>query len=190
MLFRSQQNVYLEVVLGHLNSGVLTFDDQQQLHTSNASAKQIFNIDLPLYHGKTIQEISASHPHFQQIADALQVHLQKKDQEWSDEITLFDDGGHQVLMCRGTTLPHTVTLQGGQIVVFDDITNLLQAQRNAAWGEVARRLAHEIKNPLTPIQLSAERMRRKYLGTMDAKDAELLDRSTHTIVQQIGRAHV
>jgi nitrogen fixation/metabolism regulation signal transduction histidine kinase len=68
--------------------------------------------------------------------------------------------------------------------VFDDITTLLQAQRDAAWGEVARRLAHEIKNPLTPIQLSAERLRRKYLKP-DAGEAELLDRATHTIIQQV-----
>jgi nitrogen fixation/metabolism regulation signal transduction histidine kinase len=71
------------------------------------------------------------------------------------------------------------------VIVFDDVTALVQAQRDAAWGEVARRLAHEIKNPLTPIQLSAERMRRKYLGTMDSKEADLLDRSTHTIIEQV-----
>ena len=71
------------------------------------------------------------------------------------------------------------------MIVFDDITALLQAQRDAAWGEVARRLAHEIKNPLTPIQLSAERMRRKYLDTMSEEDAQILDRATHTIVQQV-----
>ena len=73
----------------------------------------------------------------------------------------------------------------GYVVVFDDITALLQAQRDAAWGEVARRLAHEIKNPLTPIQLSAERMRRKYLHTLPAEEAQVLDRATHTIVQQV-----
>ncbi len=180
-----QQTAYLEVVLAHLNSGVLTFDDQQQLHTSNATAEQIFDFDLQQYRGRTIQEIAGLHPQIQQVADALNLHLHNNEQEWRDEITLFGSGGRQVLMCRGTTLPHTVTLQGGQVVVFDDITNLLQAQRNAAWGEVARRLAHEIKNPLTPIQLSAERLRRKYLHTLPAEDAELLDRSTHTIVQQV-----
>jgi nitrogen fixation/metabolism regulation signal transduction histidine kinase len=73
----------------------------------------------------------------------------------------------------------------GYVVVFDDVTAMIQAQRDAAWGEVARRLAHEIKNPLTPIQLSAERLRHKYLGTMAPEDAEVLDRSTHTIVQQV-----
>ncbi len=180
-----QQNAYLEVVLAHLNSGVLTFDEQQQLHTSNATAEHIFGLDLQQYNGKTIEEIARLNPRIQQVADTLSGHLQVGDQEWRDEITLFGNGGRQVLMVRGTTLPHTVTLQGGHVVVFDDITNLLQAQRNAAWGEVARRLAHEIKNPLTPIQLSAERLRRKYLDKMDAEDAELLDRSTHTIVQQV-----
>ena len=69
--------------------------------------------------------------------------------------------------------------------MFDDITTLLQAQRDAAWGEVARRLAHEIKNPLTPIQLSAERMRRKFLGSMNEQDAQMLERATHTIVAQV-----
>jgi nitrogen fixation/metabolism regulation signal transduction histidine kinase len=78
-----------------------------------------------------------------------------------------------------------VSRSGGHVIVFDDITALIQAQRDAAWGEVARRLAHEIKNPLTPIQLSAERLRHKYLATMPAEDAEVLDRSTHTIVQQV-----
>ena len=73
----------------------------------------------------------------------------------------------------------------GFVIVFDDITALLQAQRDAAWGEVARRLAHEIKNPLTPIQLSAERLRRRLLAGMNARDAEILERGTRTIVQQV-----
>jgi len=84
-----------------------------------------------------------------------------------------------------TTLPGDEDHAAGIVVVFDDITALLQAQRDAAWGEVARRLAHEIKNPLTPIQLSAERLRRKYLKTLSEDDAQVLDRATHTIVQQV-----
>jgi nitrogen fixation/metabolism regulation signal transduction histidine kinase len=90
-----------------------------------------------------------------------------------------------VLTCACTTLPGDEDHAAGYVVVFDDITALLQAQRDAAWGEVARRLAHEIKNPLTPIQLSAERMRRKYLHTLSDEDAQVLDRATHTIVQQV-----
>jgi nitrogen fixation/metabolism regulation signal transduction histidine kinase len=75
--------------------------------------------------------------------------------------------------------------ESGHVLVFDDITHLLHAQRDAAWGEVARRLAHEIKNPLTPIQLAAERLRRRLQGRLSPEEAELLERSTHTIVQQV-----
>jgi nitrogen fixation/metabolism regulation signal transduction histidine kinase len=88
-------------------------------------------------------------------------------------------------MCACTTLTGDDPISGSSVIVFDDITTLLQAQRDAAWGEVARRLAHEIKNPLTPIQLSAERLRHKLLGSMNEADAQVLDRATHTIVQQV-----
>jgi nitrogen fixation/metabolism regulation signal transduction histidine kinase len=87
-------------------------------------------------------------------------------------------------MCACTELPGGDDTPSGYVIVFDDITTLLQAQRDAAWGEVARRLAHEIKNPLTPIQLSAERLRRKYLKT-ESNEVDLLDRATHTIIQQV-----
>jgi nitrogen fixation/metabolism regulation signal transduction histidine kinase len=88
-------------------------------------------------------------------------------------------------MVACTALPAEDDAAAGLVIVFDDISTLLRAQRDAAWGEVARRLAHEIKNPLTPIQLSAERMRRRFLGQMNPKDAEILERATHTIVQQV-----
>ena len=105
--------------------------------------------------------------------------------EWREEIILFGQAGRQVVVCRGVRLPATELHEGDTLIVFEDVTMLVQAQRDAAWGEVARRLAHEIKNPLTPIQLSAERLRHKYLHTMDKESAEVLDRSTHTIVQQV-----
>jgi nitrogen fixation/metabolism regulation signal transduction histidine kinase len=89
-------------------------------------------------------------------------------------------------MCACTALPNDIgSASAGVVLVFDDITTLLQAQRDAAWGEVARRLAHEIKNPLTPIQLAAERMRRKFLDSMSPQDAQILERATHTIVAQV-----
>jgi len=88
-------------------------------------------------------------------------------------------------MCACTPLPGEGDAPGGFVLVFDDITVMLQAQREAAWGEVARRLAHEIKNPLTPIRLSAERMRHKLRPSMSDKDALVLDRGTDTIVQQV-----
>ena len=86
-----------------------------------------------------------------------------------------------VLLLRGSALPG----EGGYVLVFDDITQLVSAQRAAAWGEVARRLAHEIKNPLTPIQLSAERLQAKLAGKLAEQDAAVLDRAIQTIVTQV-----
>jgi nitrogen fixation/metabolism regulation signal transduction histidine kinase len=88
-------------------------------------------------------------------------------------------------MVRGTLLPSWRGKRGGYVVVFDDITALIQAQRDAAWGEVARRMAHEIKNPLTPIQLSAERIRHKYLRQVEEAERPALERATRTIIEQV-----
>jgi len=100
------------------------------------------------------------------------------------QIDLDGDAGHRTLMCACTPLPGESSEERGYIIVFDDITALLQAQRDAAWGEVARRLAHEIKNPLTPIQLSAERLRRKY-GKTITEDRAVFEQCTETIVRQV-----
>ena len=121
----------------------------------------------------------------EQLVDVAQVHLGAGEFEWREQIVLRGDVGRRVLTCACTTLPGDDDSAAGYVIVFDDITALLQAQRDAAWGEVARRLAHEIKNPLTPIQLSAERLRRKYLDEMSEEDGQVLDRATHTIVQQV-----
>jgi len=105
--------------------------------------------------------------------------------DWRQEVTWFGSAGRRILMCRGSSLPDAVGLRGGHVIVFDDITNLVRAEREAAWAEVARRLAHEIKNPLTPIQLAAERIRHKYLKQFDEDQGKVLDRGTHTIIQQV-----
>jgi len=171
---------YLEGVLGNLTSGVLTLDHGHRLMTSNATAMQILNINMDNYAGKPLENIVDDYTHLYTFLDALAPHLAASEKQWHEEVTIFAAEGRQVIMCRGTTLP-----DGGYVIVFDDITSSLQSQRDAAWGEVARRLAHEIKNPLTPIQLSAERLRHKYLHKLEPKDAEVLDKSTHTIVQQV-----
>ncbi len=171
---------YLQGVLANLTSGVLTLDHQHLLITSNNTANLILNLELLDYIDQSLEHIVDDHTHLYTFLDAVAPHLEANDDQWHEEVTLFAAEGRQVIMCRGTTLP-----DGGYVIVFDDITASLQSQRDAAWGEVARRLAHEIKNPLTPIQLSAERLRHKFLHTMDPKDAEVLDRATHTIVQQV-----
>jgi nitrogen fixation/metabolism regulation signal transduction histidine kinase len=120
-----------------------------------------------------------------QFLAAVKLRLGAEHLDWREQIELLSDSGKHVLMCACTALPNDVGGAPGVVLVFDDITTLLQAQRDAAWGEVARRLAHEIKNPLTPIQLSAERMQRKFLGSMNAQDAQILERATHTIIAQV-----
>jgi nitrogen fixation/metabolism regulation signal transduction histidine kinase len=149
------------------------------------AASSILNTDLHAYEGQSLDQLVKEHQPLHAFVDAIFPHLEGEQNSWHEEITLFGPGGRQILMCRGTRIPDSLEIQGGSIIVFDDITALMQAQRNAAWGEVARRLAHEIKNPLTPIQLSAERLRHKYLDKMQLEDADVLDRSTHTIVQQV-----
>ena len=183
-----EQHAYLEVVLTNLSSGVITLDHDRHVHTSNAAAAQILGIQLESYEGFSLNKLSHEHPQTLLFIDMILAHLDNGDKHWQEEMMYFSATGRQVLLCRGSSLPaaNEKNDNGGYIVVFDDITNLVQAQRNAAWGEVARRLAHEIKNPLTPIQLSAERLRHKYLKKMSAEDADLLDRSTHTIIQQVG----
>ncbi|MHA1569314.1 MAG: ATP-binding protein, partial [Alphaproteobacteria bacterium] len=179
------QHAYLNAVLTNLSSGVVTLDRDHLLHTSNPAASQILGVDLNNWQGESLDALAQELPELRPWADSIYGHLETGEGEWQEEITLFSGGGRQVLMCRGSTLPDSSETPGGNLIVFDDITSLIQAQRNAAWGEVARRLAHEIKNPLTPIQLSAERLRHKYLDTMPADDARVLDRATHTIVQQV-----
>lgn len=176
-----EQRAYLEAVLGRLSSGVLALDEEQRLRTVNAAASQILGADLDAMLHNSLQNIGQRHTYLTHFVEVILPHLGKNIKEWREEVILLGPSGRQVLMCRGASLLG----EAGHVIVFDDITALIQVQRDAAWGEVARRLAHEIKNPLTPIQLSAERLRHKYLKTMDSKDAELLDRSTHTIVQQV-----
>ena len=175
------QKLYLETVLGHLSSGVMTFNQDGILRTVNTAAEQILASKLSAALGMELHVLGERFPHMQEFVTMLEEHLPLHE-GWQAQATVFGAEGRQLLMCRGVLLPAP---DSGHVVVFDDVTALIQAQRDAAWGEVARRLAHEIKNPLTPIQLSAERLRHKYLSLMPEEDGKLLDRSTHTIIQQV-----
>ncbi len=180
------QRAYLETVLGNLSSGVMTFDPDGSLRTTNQAAGMILQVDMTEMQGKRMDVLAKSSDKMQQFVDLLQEPLSEKGLDWHSEIILYGSEGRQVLHCHSTPLAGLEGgVKGGHVLVFDDITALIKAQRDSAWGEVARRLAHEIKNPLTPIQLAAERLRHKYLRKMDEKDADVLDRSTHTIVQQV-----
>lgn len=175
----------LEVILARLSTGVVALEPDLRIRAANQAAGAILGVDLERSEGELLTEVAEGQPLLEQFADVARVHLGAGDTEWREQIVLRGEVGSRVLTCACTALPGEEGQPGGYVVVFDDITALLQAQRDAAWGEVARRLAHEIKNPLTPIQLSAERMRRKYLPEMPAADARVLERATHTIVQQV-----
>ena len=175
----------LEVILARLSTGVVALDADLRIRNANQASGAILNIDLENRSGELLTDVAKNEPLLDQFVDVARVHLDAGETEWREQIVLRGEVGRRVLTCACTTLPGEGDTPGGYVIVFDDITALLQAQRDSAWGEVARRLAHEIKNPLTPIQLSAERLRRKYLESMSEEEAQILDRATHTIVQQV-----
>lgn len=187
---RSEQQVEkeranVEAILARLSTGVIAVESDGRIRNANAAASSMLNVDLMGHRNERLMDLVDEHPLFGEFMRALQPHLDSKDTDWREEIIVHGDTGRRILVCACTELPGEEGQPGGSVVVFDDVTTLLQAQRDAAWGEVARRLAHEIKNPLTPIQLSAERIRRRYLSNMKEMEAEVLDRATHTIVAQV-----
>lgn len=174
---------HLETVLSHLSSGVMAFDDQFSLRTFNPAATQILKAELASSLGHPIDRLGQS-VSLTSLARVVLAHAgEGQASEWKEQLEIDGAQGRQVLLVRGTRLPKGA--DSGYVVVFDDVTTLLQAQRDAAWGEVARRLAHEIKNPLTPIMLSAERLEHKLAAKLDSEDAAMLRRATHTIVGQV-----
>ncbi len=178
---------YLETILAHLSSGVIALNTRGELRTFNEAAINILAAPLEHCVGLSIEEMVIKQPRLEAFFLAIAMHNTKMDaavestkEELFTQIELLSGQGKQILTVRGTPLP-----DGGYVVVFDDATSMIQAQRDAAWGEVARRLAHEIKNPLTPIQLSAERMAHKLIDKLDESDGQMLKRSTATIVNQV-----
>jgi nitrogen fixation/metabolism regulation signal transduction histidine kinase len=182
-----EQHTYLETVLSHLSSGVLSFDADRRLRAHNNRACEILDIEnLNELYEQDLHSLSRSLPSLKDFFIILDKTMSANKPEWDEEVVLFSSHGKQVLFCRGTRLPGKLPGgSAGYVFVFDDITVMLQAQRDAAWGEVARRLAHEIKNPLTPIQLSAERIRQKCLPTLGESERQTLDRATRTISEQV-----
>ncbi len=175
---------YLESILSNLTSGVLTFDERFYVKTMNGAANDILSVPAGAFHGVKLPEWAR---HLSAVAPFAEVALRHfsvaKAGQWEEQMEYRRGDGQRTLLLRGTRLgAHG---DNGYVVVFDDITHLLQAQRDAAWGEVARRLAHEIKNPLTPIQLAAERMQHKLKDKLPASEADLLARSTATIVNHV-----
>ncbi|MEP6679162.1 MAG: ATP-binding protein, partial [Betaproteobacteria bacterium] len=178
-------NAYLESVLGNLSAGVLVFDDSYRLRMANPSAAVILQQPLSDLTGAPLADWGRTHPALAPFAELTAEGFRAgRDGQWQKESSLAVAAQPRTLLIRGTRLPGAPI--AGYVVVFDDVSELVQAQRDAAWAEVARRLAHEIKNPLTPIQLSAERLAMKLAPHLDGVEAETLRRGTQTIVSQVG----
>ncbi|HTD91969.1 MAG TPA: ATP-binding protein [Burkholderiales bacterium] len=183
----STAKAYLESILAHLSAGVLVFDDTFRLLSANPSATAILGLE-GIQAGALLQLKTEQWNRIDESLGELGVEIETGFEgadgaEWESQTVRHTPTGEQQLLLRGKPLPHGV--ESGYVVVFDDVTHVLQAQRDAAWAEVARRLAHEIKNPLTPIQLSAERLQMKLAPKLDTSDAAMLGRSTQTIVNQV-----
>jgi nitrogen fixation/metabolism regulation signal transduction histidine kinase len=188
-----RSNVYLESVLANLSTGVLVFDERFCLTTFNQGAQAILKVDLRTAPGRLLQTVDGMSEFSQRIRQAFSEHtaMGSERTHWQEqfELVLQEPGPEAkaftlTLLARGTQL-HVDGRENGYMVVFDDITEVISASRSVAWGEVARRLAHEIKNPLTPIQLSAERLAMKLAHKLEPLDAQLLERATNTIVNQV-----
>jgi nitrogen fixation/metabolism regulation signal transduction histidine kinase len=175
---------YLESILSNLTSGVLTFDERLYVKTMNAAANKILAVEAGAFHGLKLPDWPR---HVNAVAPFAEIALRHfgaaSDKQWEEQMEYRRADGPRTLLMRGTRLG--TRGESGYVLVFDDITHLIQAQRDAAWGEVARRLAHEIKNPLTPIQLSAERLQHKLHDKLPEVEADILKRATGTIVNHV-----
>ncbi|MBS0556547.1 MAG: HAMP domain-containing protein [Proteobacteria bacterium] len=180
------QRAYLRAVLERLSAGVLGIDRTGALRTLNRAAETILDTPLARYVGQHLSVLRRDRPELAPLLDPILQHAREGVREWREEVVLArGEAGREerrLLLLRGAELGGA---DAGIVAVFDDLTQLDRAQRDAAWAEVARRLAHEVKNPLTPIQLAAERLRRRFIGRLPPDETEVLDRATHTIVTQV-----
>ena len=192
-----ESKTFLETVLGSLTAGVCIFDKNFNVVSSNAGADRIFGKDLTEFDGRPLSD-SPTLVEFEQaikegfatlklavVGEGAKPGAHHSPPVWQKQIQLhttneFENELGVTLFIRGTELTSDL-----RMVVFDDITDVVSAQRSIAWSEVARRLAHEIKNPLTPIQLSAERLQHKLAGKLSPEHEEMMNRSTETIIGQV-----
>lgn len=176
-----EQHAYLEAVLNTLYSGVITLSRHFRLEISNRAASEILGLGLATLRGEPLSFVGRLRPELKGWIQQLRSRLLNPEVQWHFELTV----GGRVLLTRGGPLHNSRGERTGHVIVFDDITTLVQAQKRAAWSEMARRLAHEIKNPLTPIRLAAERLHHKLEAEVSPEGARLLERSTQTIIQQV-----
>ena len=176
----------LQTILDNLTAGVIVFDRQGRIDTVNPGATRIVRLPLGAYRGRRLTEVEGLEDFAAAVWRRFELHADRLDtgerDHWQEafELQAGPDRDVLTLLVRGAAMP-----EGARLMVFDDITEVVSAQRIEAWGEVARRLAHEIKNPLTPIQLSAERLEHKLAAKLEGADQAMLVRAVGTIVTQV-----
>ena len=177
---------FLETILAHLTTGVIVLDDKKIIRLNNISASIMLTNKKIILKNKPIKDVVATNLIFKPIYDFVEAYINNikiNKKEVSQEFKLNQDKQEKTIMLQITPL---IDNKGkSYVLVMDDISEVTQSQRHSAWGEVARRLAHEIKNPLTPIQLSAERIQHKFKDKLSKEDSHILERSTNTIVNQV-----
>ncbi len=178
-----QRRRYMEIVLRNVTAGVISLDRQGQLTTINKSAETLLKIKTGKVLGKSFRQVVGTE-HLPMIKGLLKELLESGKNSIRKQITINLPENRMTLLVNVTTLRDESGEFMGTVVVFDDLSHLIKAQRMAAWREVARRIAHEIKNPLTPIQLSAQRLRRRYLEHFGADDT-VFDDCTRMIIKQV-----
>jgi nitrogen fixation/metabolism regulation signal transduction histidine kinase len=186
----------LQTILDNLTAGVIVLTEDGRIKSSNPGATRILRVPLAAWEGRSLNDIEGLVEFAEHVRHEFDGFLGERSQHGLDHwqqsfelhatsispaVQLSDDKQqHITLLARGAVLPNN-----GRLLVFDDISEIVSAQRAQAWGEVARRLAHEIKNPLTPIQLSAERLEMKLTGKLQETEQLILNKSVKTIVDQV-----
>ena len=180
-----QRRNYLETILEHVAAGVISLDEEGNIRTINRFAEDLLAIDTDRLVGHNFRDVMPRH--HAMIVEGFLDELMCTGKAVVERHLRLTIRRGEVLSLQINVARMVVDEQKqvGFVIVFDDLTNLEQAQRLAAWQEVARRIAHEIKNPLTPIQLSAQRLRKKYLPDL-TKDKEVFDQCISTIINQVG----
>ena len=184
-----QARANLQTILDNLTAGVIVLDTAGMILSSNPGATRILKVPVAVYESQSLLQLPQLHDFaasvllaFEQLGTSAEVH---ELDHWQKSFEVHASGqglSHSsvTLLARGAVLP-----DGMRLLVFDDISEIVSAERTQAWGDVARRLAHEIKNPLTPIQLSAERLQRKLEGKLPEAETAVLEKSVRTIVDQV-----
>ena len=175
-------NLYLETILKY-SYGVLALDSNKKIQFINPISEQMFllNSEVSLF-GSSLKKLTQHNICLAPLVEIITKNISKND--WSEELKLSFPSQNKLILCQGSRLlANKKTL--GYVIVFNDITELNRAQKKAAWGEVAMKMAHEVKNPLTPILLSADRLRNKFIDRLEGKDLDIMEKTTSTIIDQV-----